>query len=998
MLSIYTPMKNTLLLSLLIILLLANLPQAVLAQDSAPLGIVSTTTPAGVQLEWSAPAVSAASVESARTLLPVARHHGYDLPIHSFSLLLPSDMTPTVQIEQLSSMPLAGTIMPAAAAAPPVLDWTPMPNIQPTEKAYLPSAPAFILREGTVKGQRLAVLVISPIYEEAGVVKLATSLKVNVPGARLTSTGPGDIVAAAAQFAPTQAEVVDVPVNQAALKDGFKIVVSQPGLQEVLFSTLGANFDAGKVNLTYRGESVAVEVLADRFRFYVPEVGDRWNMTSVYWLTTDTAGARMADGTNTGDASPAGQAYERGVWRENKIYSSEYPGSDGDHWFNTSLSVGGAMTQSFPSAVTPLTNVLPGAAGESTYTTAVTVVGSVPSNECSSTDSAYKVQLDLLNNQTALDTQVTEWNPSLLVNGVCRIQDDWNLAWTTGDQPTSLKLTLLPSGVAGYNTSILLDAIEWERPVTLNFGGGSAEFWTQPGAWRFTLSGLPVARTLYDVTDALNPVKIPLAAGAQAVFGQAESATPRRYLLARLDAHATPQVNAHRTVAFGNVLEKDAIYIGPAQWSDELQPLLTLRTAQGHKPLFVDVQAIFDVYGYGHISAPAIRNFLRHRSDWQNGNRTISVVLVGDGTYDPFNYRNTSFPSNALHPVPPYMLDVDIYINEVPCETCFAQLNGDDPVTGDDPDARDPKSNFFSPDVWLGRFPVRTEAELTGLVNKIVAYEQAAAGDGWGSTQVLLADNYILSIDAENLVTLDTAGDFANYSDEVAAIAGYGADVKRIYYDHSADRKVVFASNSVSGRYATIERVPPEPWRIASIPEVRQMTFDALNTGAGLVFYNGHSNHWNYAKLEDRSGAAALPLLSIVEANILSNRDKPFIGLSMTCLTSQFAIPAVSGTLDELFVRNPNGGAVATWGPTGQSVAHGHDYLQRGFTNKLRTSPPNSLRMGELVEAGYDSLLYSPLTGSLDALKTFAVLGDPLTRARLNAGFDNGLFLPTVQR
>lgn len=991
-------MKKPLLLSLLIILLLGNLPQAALAQEHAPLGMVTTTTSVGVHVEWSAPPVHAAGVEAARSLLPVVRHRGYDLPMQSLPLLLPPGGAASVQIEHLSATPLAATITPGAPVAPPVLDWTPMPNAQLVEEASLPGAPAFILREGTVRGQRVAVLAISPIYEEDGVVKLATALKVTVPGALLASTETGEMVTASALVAPAQPEVVDVPVNQAALQDGFKIVVSRPGLQEVLFSTLGAAFDAGKVNLRYAGAPVAVEVLADRFRFYAPAVGDRWNATSVYWLTNDAVGARMAAGMNTGDASPAGQAFERGIWRDNRLYASEYPGSDGDHWFSTSLSVGGAAAQPFPSAAAPVANVLPAAAGQSTYTTAVTVVGSIPTNECRSTTSAYKVQLDWLNNETVLETQVTEWNPSVLTNGVCRVQNDWDLAWTTENQPTSVELTLLPSGMATYNTSILLNFIEWERPVALNFGGESAEFWTQPGAWRFALSGLPAARALYDVTDALNPVKIPLGAGAQAVFGQAESATPRRYLLAKLDAPATPQVSTHRAVNFGNVLEKDALYIGPAQWSDELQPLLALRTAQGHKPLFVDVQAIFDVYGYGHISAPAIRNFLRHRSDWQNGNRTISVVLVGDGTYDPFNYRNTSFPSAALHPVPPYMLDVDIYINEVPCESCFAQLNGDDPVTGDDPDGRNPKSNFFSPDVWLGRFPVRTEAELTGLVNKLVGYEQATGDGGWLSTQVLLADNYILSIDAENRVTLDTAGDFAYYTDEVADIAGYGADVQRIYYDHSPDRMVAFTQGSVGGRYATVERSPAEPWRIASIPQVRQMSIDALNAGAGLVYYNGHSNHWNYARLEDRSGAAVSPLLSIVEANLLSNREKPFIVLSMTCLTSQFAIPAVSGTLDELFVRNPNGGAVATWGPTGQSVAHGHDYLQKGFTYKLRTSPPHSQPIGALVEAGYNSLLFSSLTGSLDALKTFAVLGDPLTVARANVGYDNGLFLPSVQR
>jgi hypothetical protein len=45
--------------------------------------------------------------------------------------------------------------------------------------------------------------------------------------------------------------------------------------------------------------------------------------------------------------------------------------------------------------------------------------------------------------------------------------------------------------------------------------------------------------------------------------------------------------------------------------------------------------------------------------------------------------------------------------------------------------------------------------------------------------------------------------------------------------------------------------------------ETNQKAINAINAGVGLMLYNGHSNHWNYAKLEDRSGAAVAPLMSI---------------------------------------------------------------------------------------------------------------------------------------
>lgn len=990
--------KKTSLLILLTILLLATLPLPAQAQTESPPGMTIQAMPDGVVITWSAPIAADVSAASLGALLPLAHVDGYDLPMHTVTLAVPADSMPSVIVESLQATELVGEITPAAPELPPVLDWTPMPNVGPKEIAQLPAAPAFILREGVHRGQRFIVVAISPIFEAAGVVKVATDLRVTVRHA--TPLTPDALAAVTSAQVQVAAEAVVVPVNQAALQSGYKLTVSQPGIQEVPFSAFGSDFDSMKLHLTHRGETVLVEVLADRFRFYAPTVGDRWNATSAYWLTFDGGGVRIDTATSSAAALVTGQAFERGVWRNNKQYVSEYAGFDADHWYNTSLTVSGGATSGFPAALLPVAAVLPDATGESTYTTNLTVIGQIPFTACKENVEGYKVRAELLNSAgDVLASAVNEWNPASYSNGICHTQEDWALNWMTDAKPAAIRLTLLASGVAGYNTSILVDALTWERPVTLNFGGQGAEFWTAAGAADFTLSNLPAVRTLYDVTDPNNPVITPLSgAGTSATFTQADSATPRHYVLANLAALATPTVTAHSAADFGNVLAADAIYIGPAQFREELQPLLDLRARQGYTPLFVDVQAIFDVYSHGYISAPAIRNFLRHRSDWQNTNRIISVVLVGDGTYDPFNYKNTGFGSNVSHPIPPYMADVDIYINEAPCETCFAQLHGDDPVTGDDPSARNPKSNVFIPDVWLGRFPVRNEAELTTMVAKIVGYETASAPAGWRSSQLMLADNFITSINAQNQVTIDSAGDFAAFSDEVAGMFGYGAGVHRVYYDHSPDRRVDFATSTGTGLLNTLPRTIPEPWRIASIPGAKKLAIDNLNTGVGLMIYNGHSHQWQYAYLEDQSGKPAASLLSIVDMPKLNNGDRLFVGLSMTCLTSQFAAPAISGTLDEMFVRSATGGAVATWGPSGQSVAHGHDYLQKGFVRKLRNSPPNSQRLGELVAAGYDNLLTSPLTGSLDALKTFVLLGDPLTVMRANVGFDNGVFLPTVQR
>jgi hypothetical protein len=91
----------------------------------------------------------------------------------------------------------------------------------------------------------------------------------------------------------------------------------------------------------------------------------------------------------------------------------------------------------------------------------------------------------------------------------------------------------------------------------------------------------------------------------------------------------------------------------------------------------------------------------------------------------------------------------------------------------------------------------------------------------------------------------------------------------------------------------------------------------------------------------------------------------------MTCLTWAFQQPAYSGTtIDERLVLHPGGGAIATWGPTGLGIAHGHDALQRGFYRALWSRPPATATLGDLTLAGYRELF---LRGSCcqDTLRTF---------------------------
>jgi hypothetical protein len=251
--------------------------------------------------------------------------------------------------------------------------------------------------------------------------------------------------------------------------------------------------------------------------------------------------------------------------------------------------------------------------------------------------------------------------------------------------------------------------------------------------------------------------------------------------------------------------------------------------------------------------------------------------------------------------------------------------------------------------VAVGRLPVKTEAELMQLVQKLIRYDTAPAGGSWRGKAVFVADN------------ADGAGDFAAFAELSVAEQPTGIAVERVYFQPSVDAR------PVSG--------------IADARQARAQTLAALNQGAGLVNYIGHSHAWQWAVTDP----AVTPsyLLGLYDVDALANGDRLPIVLKMTCLTSAFQQPAYSGTtLDERLVLHPNGGAIATWGPTGLGIAHGHDAMQRGFYRALWSTPAGTATLGELTLAGYREL-FTRGSCCQDTLRTFALLGDPLTRARV---------------
>lgn len=914
---------------------------------------------------------------------PLTQAGGLLLPVRYVTLEAGRSLKIAPELLEVISTPWSGTAEPVAAIVPKdPISGDEFPELTQKQSSDLPASPVYVSHESLIRGRRVVVLAISPIFQTKDGPRIATRIRAQISGTSLFDAASASAFSADRGIElPAAKSALDAPntpaayaINALANQSALRITVTKPGIQRVPASALTSigvtpsTINQARVRLYFLGNEVPLNWrdigsapgsldANDAFDFYVSSVGDRYNLTSAYWLAVDASpvGARMAtvNAQVTNNALPtAAQVRERRSWQNPLVYQSLLPGMDGNHWFNKMLSLPSdpALTVNTPVS-------MPTTSGASVVT--LTIYSRlIPAT----TSHAMRANV-------AGSVVTSTW----LGPG------DSARVFQMGSNGGSVTFTLVATGTT-FVDSVWADTAQWDRPVLPNVSGNGGDFYTLPDVEQiYSLTGYNAGWPMYDVTDPLQP-KVLQTSVEKFQSGPAV----RHVIVAGPSFVTTPAVAANTPVDLASPRSADTVYIGPASLHSTLNPLITLRQGQGYQTQVIDVAAVYATFGFGMISPPAIRNFLRHAvGTWTR--KPIAAVLVGDGTNDPFNYLGKSYA--FANYIPPYLLHVDPYAGETSCDTCYAQLDGDDPLSDG------------MPDIWLGRFSANSTAELTTLVSKTVTYESSSTVSNWNKTLGWLADNY-----REANGSSDLGGDFAGYQDRLANTESQSP-----------------AGITPAGVFKTCAYYNPYTPTVGSNPcfepnavVAHTKAMSVYNQGAAIITYNGHGN---YQQLAGTDPAAAYPnnaLLNYFDpfydngptdpygGPILSNGTKLPIVVQLTCLTSGFQTPGqyFPQTIDERLVLAPNGGALAVWGSSGSGVSHGHDYLARGFFNQLWGALPGQARLGELIQAGYLSLFQGAYACCGDSIRTYLLLGDPLTKARVSFTWMGTYraYVPTVRR
>lgn len=412
----------------------------------------------------------------------------------------------------------------------------------------------------------------------------------------------------------------------------------------------------------------------------------------------------------------------------------------------------------------------------------------------------------------------------------------------------------------------------------------------------FTVTNLPTGNVVvYRLTgkgpERLNKVKVTSAGSTfNATFaGSNRTAT---YYVTTVEALNAPAIEITRARVD---IDRPAQYviISHPDFIAGLQPLVAARQAQGLTVSVVSVTDIYDQYSHGIFDPQAIRKFIAHA--YQDLG-TQYILLVGGDTYDYRNYLGR----NSVSFIPSLYATTGVNAKFVPVDPLYADVDSDN-----------------VPDLAIGRFPVRTTAELDLMISKTFAY----AAKDYGRTAVFASDKH------------DGIESFKDIS--LGMSAGLPADwsSQGIHLDE------------------------------LDVATARQQLIAAMNNGTALVNFTGHSGptSWTFSNLFNTANAAAL-----------TNAGRPFVVVQWGCWNTYYVDP-INNHLVQSFLFSGDKGAAAVLGASTLTDSQSEKLLGEYLAPRL-TTPGKPIGLA-LQEAKDELAQSSPEL--MDVLLGWTLMGDP---------------------
>jgi hypothetical protein len=460
---------------------------------------------------------------------------------------------------------------------------------------------------------------------------------------------------------------------------------------------------------------------------------------------------------------------------------------------------------------------------------------------------------------------------------------------------------------------------------TLSFTGDIS------GTWKYQIGGFTTPDiSVFDITQPMTPTQIISAS----VSGNdpytltfiANHPAGEKFIAASSAGFQSPKsIQTYQDHLASITQGADYVMITASELITATQALANYRQSQGLHTLVIDINDIYNEFNDGIYHPFAIKQFLKYAyATWQI--KPVYAVLVGDGNWNVKGYAPAKYGNDPIF-LPPNLSWVDPWLDEVDSANLLANIVGNDPV----------------PDIFISRMPVRSQAELYAILDKISSYENAPI-QSWQHNMLFVADN------------ADDAGDFsASLDDLIVSSLTPGFNPSRIYLDNYFNSDQCFL-------------LQPCPQATHDITETLSIS------GALFLTYSGHGSKWLWGVEKllsyNRNSSQIVTKNDIASMN---NGSMLPVVLSLDCQDGDWIHPINQPSLAELFLTTPNRGAVSTFSPTGWGLAYGHDILAEGFYTSFFKD--GNWQLGPASLSAKLALFASG--DNYDEIETYTVFGDP---------------------
>ncbi|HDP98367.1 MAG TPA: T9SS type A sorting domain-containing protein [bacterium] len=698
----------------------------------------------------------------------------------------------------------------------------------------------------------------------------------------------------------------------------YKIIIDDDGIYRIGKQQLeDAGFQLSAIvpqnlQLYNKGKQIPIFVYSesdsvfddqDYIEFYGCAEKTPFTNENIYWLTAgDSLGKRMVfkDASLTETAPIVTRFLCKKHYEENLIYYTSIPdGAQEDHWFWKSITAPGKMDVDF-------------------YLKDVVTIASLPCN--------LSIELRGVTHTPASPDHhaVTQLNGKNLLNdywdGQAKLRSQQS--FFQGDlQEGNNSLCINLPGDTEANVDIILVnwfQISYWRYLRANNDLLMFDGKQEPGSFHYEMHNYSTQEILiFDISDSSDVnrlVNFDIAKSGEFYRITLQDSLGGRRFLTMSETHTRQPktiIKDNPSYLLSKNNQADYLIISHPLFYNHLAALASLRQNQGLKVLTVNLEDIYDEFNHGIKSPQAIKDFLSYTFyHWRQPAPTY-VLLVGDASYDYKNYLGTDYPDLT----PTYLFESNVYHTETSTDNWFVCLSGNDVL----------------PEMLIGRLPVRTQAQLDILINKIISYEIDPKPLNLTKKISFVADN------------ADEGGNFEHLSDYFAH--NYFAP------DYSISK---FYLRDYGNAYAT-----------------RQAFINDFNKGCLVTNYLGHGSLDSWA---------AEKIFTSDHVKQLNNNDLlPFI-VTMSCLNGFFHHATVPYCLSEEFLYRSNGGAIASLSPSGFGYTVGDRYLGQGLYSALFRE--NDKILGSAVAQAKISI-FAGGASYHDHIQFFNFLGDPALQLNL---------------